>query len=36
MAKQLDFIILAFCRAHVRRDFLDAACKYSDLEEWAF
>lgn len=36
LAKQLDFIILAFCWAHVRRDFLDAACKYPDLEEWAF
>jgi transposase len=36
LAKQLDFIILAFCWAHVRRDFLDAACKYPRLEEWAF
>lgn len=36
LAKQLDFIILAFCWAHVRRDFLDAACKYPDLEEWTF
>ena len=34
MAKQLNFIILAFCWAHVRRDFLDAARKYPDLEEW--
>lgn len=34
MAKQLDFIILAFCWAHVRRDFLDAGRKYPDLEEW--
>jgi transposase len=34
MAKQLDFIILAFCWAHVRRDFLDAGKKYPDLEEW--
>ena len=34
MAKQLDFIILAFCWAHVRRDFLDAVRKYPDLEEW--
>ncbi|MBW2573314.1 MAG: IS66 family transposase [Deltaproteobacteria bacterium] len=35
LAKQLDFIILAFCWAHVRRDFLDAGKKYPDLEEWA-
>jgi len=34
MARQLDFIILAFCWAHVRRDFLDAGKKYPDLEEW--
>lgn len=36
LAKQLDFIILAFCWAHVRRDFLDAAKKHPDLEKWAF
>jgi len=35
LAKQLSFIILAFCWAHVRRDFLDAARKYPDLQEWA-
>ncbi len=35
LAKQLSFIILAFCWAHIRRDFLDAARKYPDLEEWA-
>jgi len=35
LVKQLPFIILAFCRAHVRRDFLDAARKYPDLQEWA-
>ena len=34
LAKQLDFIILAFCWAHVRRDFLDAGKKYPDLEDW--
>jgi transposase len=34
LAKQLAFIILAFCWAHVRRDFLDAGKKYPDLEEW--
>jgi len=36
LSKQLSFILLAFCWAHVRRDFLDAARKYPDLEEWAF
>jgi len=36
LARQLPFIILAFCWAHVRRDFLDAAKKYPELEDWAF
>ncbi len=36
LARQLPFIILAFCWAHVRRDFLDAARKQPDLEQWAF
>ena len=36
LAKQLPFIVLAFCWAHVRRDFLDAARKYPELEEWVF
>lgn len=35
LAKQMPFIILAFCWAHVRRDFLDAAKKHKELEEWA-
>lgn len=35
LAKQLSFIILAFCWVHVRRDFLDAAQKHPDLKEWA-
>ena len=35
LAKQLSFIILAFCWAHVCRDFLDAAKKYPKLEDWA-
>jgi len=35
LARQLPFIILAFCWAHVRRDFLDAAKKYPQLEDWA-
>ena len=34
LARQMPFIILAFCWAHVRRDFLDAARKYPDLEKW--
>ena len=36
LAKKMPFIILAFCWAHVRRDFLDAARKYPELEEWMF
>ena len=36
LARQLSFITLAFCWAHVRRDFLDAARKYPELEKWAF
>ena len=35
LAKQLPFIVLAFCWAHVRRDFLDAGKKYPELEDWA-
>jgi len=35
LAKQMPFIVLAFCWAHVRRDFLDAAKKYTELEDWA-
>jgi len=35
LARQLSFIILAFCWAHVRRDFLDAVKKHPTLEEWA-
>ena len=36
LSKQLPFIVLAFCWAHVRRDFLDAGKKYPELEEWVF
>ena len=36
LIKALPFIVLAFCWAHVRRDFLDAARKYPELEKWAF
>jgi transposase len=35
LARQMPFIVLAFCWAHVRRDFLDGARKYPALEEWA-
>ncbi len=35
LARQLSFITLAFCWAHVRRDFLDSARKYPELEKWA-
>ena len=35
MAKQLKFIILAFCWAHVRRDFPDTARSFPRLETWA-
>jgi len=31
-----DFVVLAFCWAHVRRDFLDAARSYPDDEAWMF
>ncbi len=35
LAKQLTVIVLAFCWAHVRRDFLDAGKKFPDMEKWA-
>ncbi len=35
LARQMPSIILAFCWAHVRRDFLDAAKKFPELEDWA-
>ncbi len=35
LARQLSFITLAFCWAHVRRDFFDAARKYPEITEWA-
>jgi transposase len=34
--EQADFVVLAFCWAHVRRDFLDAARSYPDDEAWMF
>jgi transposase len=36
LAKELPIIVLAFCWAHVRRDFLDAARRWPDLEAWMF
>jgi transposase len=36
LAKNVSTIILAFCWAHVRRDFLDAARSYPEEEEWMF
>ncbi len=35
LARQMPLIILAFCWAHVRRDFLDAAKKYTEMEDWS-
>jgi transposase len=34
LVKQIDMIVLAFCWAHVRRDFLNATTSYPDEEEW--
>jgi transposase len=36
LARENVRIILAFCWAHVRRDFLDAAKSRPNLEEWTF
>lgn len=35
LARLSDAILLAFCWAHVRRDFLNAGCSYKQLESWA-
>ncbi len=35
LARLSDVILLAFCWAHVRRDFLDAGRSISELETWA-
>ncbi len=35
LARLSDLILLAFCWAHVRRDFLDAARSFGTLEPWA-
>src|SRR5438552_2218258 len=34
LAKDCDQLILAYCRAHVRRDFLKAARSWPELEQW--
>ncbi len=34
LARLSDIILLAFCWAHVRRDYLDAARSYKELEAW--
>src|SRR5712692_7690061 len=36
LAKDCDNLILAFCWAHVRRDFLKAARSWPELESWMF
>src|SRR5215475_15680800 len=36
LAKDSDVLILAFCWAHVRRDFLRAARSWPELERWMF
>ncbi len=36
LARENPVIILAFCWAHLRRDFLDAAKSWPDLQEWMF
>ena len=36
LAKDCDELILAFCWAHVRRDFLKAARSWPELESWMF
>lgn len=34
LARKCSFILLAFCWAHVRRDFLDAAKSWPEHEQW--
>ena len=36
LAKDCDALLLAFCGAHVRRDFLKAARSWLELEPWMF
>jgi len=35
LARLSEVILLAFCWAHVRRDFIIAGCSYKSLEPWA-
>jgi transposase len=36
LARELPIIALAFCWAHVRRDYLEAARRWPDLNAWMF
>jgi transposase len=36
MAKDMPIFLLAFCWAHVRRDFIDAARRFPEQKEWMF
>jgi transposase len=36
LVKNIPIILLAFCWAHVRRDFLDAARSWPELKDWMF
>lgn len=36
LAKELPAIVLAFCWAHQRRDFIDAARSWPELKDWMF
>lgn len=36
LARENEIILLAFCWAHVRRDFLDAAKSWPEHQEWMF
>jgi transposase len=36
MAKDMPIFILAFCWAHVRRDFIDAARRFPEKQGWMF
>ena len=36
LAKDMPIFILAFCWAHVRRDFIDAARRFPEQQEWMF
>ena len=36
LAKDCDDLVLAYCWAHVRRDFLKAARSWPELESWMF